>query len=473
MAELTIRGLIGSGLLLLGAQILSRLIGLMLTMYLAHSLTLKDFGIYNICISFIVILGLLQDAGISRTVIKEISRKPSSAADWVGRLVVPKVGVACLAAALAPIIGYIVGYDLRTTAALALAGLILPATNAWTLIENAAQGLPAPRLLAWLYVTVAALQVGFGVAAVFLTHGSLFAALAAAGAASVVTAVLSYVAFNARHTRIVVRLDPQFWSSVVRKSLPYVAAGVSSAAIGRVEIMLLGEFGGQAEAALFVAAFKIFEAALFVVYAMQVAMTAPVARLIQHDRKRFGRLFGWQIGLAASALLPAFIAAHFLAPIVIHLLFPPSYASAAVLLLVLGCVLPVAAIHVFAAGAMMLTDRQAAVSVVQIAVLCLQIGLNALLAPRMGALGATLALGLSQAAAAAAFTALAVRWVAPDRLPLVMLAQVLLVSALSAAMGFCVKSFVGDGLALGAVFLAWLAGMTVWTRLHLRKASAT
>ncbi|MFC7540080.1 polysaccharide biosynthesis C-terminal domain-containing protein [Siccirubricoccus deserti] len=201
-----------------------------------------------------------------------------------------------------------------------------------------------------------------------------------------------------------------------------------------------------------------FEAALFIIYSAQIAMNATVARLIQHDRAGFGRWFGWELSLAAALLLPALVFGLLAAGPLIGLLFPAAYAAAAAPLAVLLATLPVTALQALAAGALMLTDRQGAVLLLNALVVTAQLALNLLLIPGHGALGAALAVAGSQALAALAGIALAGHWLLPGWRALRPLGRVLLVQAVAAAAGLAARAVAGELVGVAVALLLLIAG---------------
>jgi O-antigen/teichoic acid export membrane protein len=443
---------------LAASQIASRAIGMVFTLTLAHLLSIEDFGSYNLALSAIVIAGMVQDLGLSRSVVKEVARAPAEAAGWVGRLAPLKLGLGVIAALLLPGVAALAGYGPGIIALLGIVALTLPAANLWLLLENAGQGLHAIRVLATGYLASTLLQSGLGLIAALATGGDLRAVAGALVVASLLNAALMWRLLTGVTGPIRLRLDLAFCRRVVGESLPYLGVALTLAALGRVEALLLGLLADEVEVARFIAAFKLFEAALFVIYSAQIAMSATVARLIQHDRPGFGRWFGWELSLAAVLLLPALVFGWLAAGPVIGLLFPPAFAAAAAPLAVLLATLPVTALQALAAGALMLTDRQGAVLALNLGVVAAQLALNLLLIPAHGALGAALAVAGSQALAAAAGIALAGHWLLPAWRALAPLGRVLLVQAVAAAGGLAACAVAGTLPGVAAALLLLVVG---------------
>ncbi|WP_149536333.1 oligosaccharide flippase family protein [Siccirubricoccus phaeus] len=446
--------------ILAASQILARAIGMGFTLALAHLLPIEAFGTWNLALSALVLAGLLQDAGLSRSVVKEVARNPASAAAWIGRLLPLKLGLGLLAAPLLPLLAWAAGYGAEVVLVIAVIGLALPAANLWLLLENAGQGLHAIRALARGALATAALQTLCGLLAAWLSGGALPAIAAGFVLAGLLNLALLWRWVGRLAGPLRWQWAPGFAWRVLRDSLPYLGVALAAAALGRMEMLLLGLLAGEAEVALFTAGFKLFEAALFLVHAVQIALNPTLARLIQADRPGFARWFGWQMSLPAALLLPAAALALPVSGLLIHLLYPAGYGMAVGSLALLAMALPVVALQLLANGALVLTDRQGLVLLLQGGVVAAQIGLNLWLIPRLGAGGAALALAGSQALGAGLGLWLVRRLLLPGWGALAPVLRVLAVQAAAIGLGLATALLLRhSGMAVAVAALAWAAGL--------------
>jgi len=206
---------------------------------------------------------------------------------------------------------------------------------------------------------------------------------------------------------------------------------------------MLARLAGDAQAGVFAAAFKLFEAALFVLYSTQIAMNPILARLVAGERPDLERWLDWEFGVLAALAVPACAGAYLLAGPLILLLYPQGYAEAGDVLRVLLSALPIVAMQVFTAGVLVLTDGQRAVLALNLAVIASQVVLAWALIPRFGALGAALGLVGSQLAAAALGLALISRRVAGPS-AFAGFRRMVVVSVAAVAAGWTVRAAAGD-----------------------------
>jgi O-antigen/teichoic acid export membrane protein len=437
------RGVLGGAALLASAQIVSRLFTMLFTLAIARLMSVADFGLMNLALSMVVVFALVQDLGISRTVVKEIARRPEEAALWIGRLVPAKLALACIAAVAMPTLAALSGYGNSMVSLLMVAACMLPSGAVWLLLENATQAVGAVRLLAGVTVTNAALQTGIGLVAALTGGGNPLVLVIAMGTANLLSTVILWRLLARRVGPIRLVLDLAFSRRTIAASLPYLAVAVAVAALGRVELLLVARIAGEVPAGLFAAAVKIFEAALFILYATQIAMNPTLARLVTGDRSVLERWLNWEFGALAASIVPVGACAYLLGGPLISLLYPAGYAAAGGVLTVLVAALPIVGLQVFTAGVLMLTDRQAAVLSLNLAVLAAQVGLSMALIPAYGALGAAAALACSQGfAAILGLTLIARRHAGPAAFT--SLLRMLGASAIAVAAGLAVRAFAGD-----------------------------
>jgi O-antigen/teichoic acid export membrane protein len=453
-------GVLGGAALLATAQIVSRAITMVFTLVVARLMSVGDFGAMNLALTLVVVFALLQDLGLSRTVVKEVARQPQDAAEWIGRLVTAKLLLALLAALALPLLAAMAGYDGSLVLLLVVAATMLPGAAVWLLLENATQAVGAVRLLAGITVFNAALQTALGLAAAVTSDGDPRALVAAMAVSGLVSTALLW----RRLVRHVGPIRPSFDRVFVRRtivaSLPYLSVAFAVAALGRVELILLARLEGDAAAGVFAAAFKLFEAALFVLYAMQIAMNPVLARLVLGERAALERWLGWEFGLLAAGVVPLAVAAAWLATPLIALLYPPDYAEAGTVLAVLVAALPVVGLQVFTAGVLVLTDRRREVFLLNLAVLAAQVVIALLLIPPLGAPGAAVALACSQAVAALLGVALVRRHLVGAAAFSGAL-RVLAVAVAALAAGLAVRQGAGDAAAAGVALLLWAAGLAL------------
>jgi PST family polysaccharide transporter len=396
------------------AQIVSRAIGLIYTFLLARVLTIADFGTYNLVLTVIVIAGLLQDVGLSKSVVKEVARAPESGREWIEKLLPLKFGLGLIAMVIVPVVASSAGYSKTTIDVLVLAAFILPSSNVWLLFENVAQGRNAILVLSFAYIVNTALQSGLGLCAAAFTAGNLAAVAIAMVVGNFASAILLGIYLRRNIGGFIPRIDVSFWKASLRDSLPYLGIGVIAVSLGRIEALLLGRLANDVEVALFVVGFKFFETLLFIVHTFQIAINPSLAQALAVDREFLSTLFAWQLTGSLAVAIPVALCLVLGSGMLIAALFPPDFANAKAPTIVFFSALPFAVVQIFASGLLTLTNRQHATMTTLAAVLGCEIVLNLVLIPAYGALGAAISVATCQILGAAVTVFLVRRWLLPN-----------------------------------------------------------
>jgi O-antigen/teichoic acid export membrane protein len=447
--------------ILAGAQVVSRVIGLAYTFLLARVLTIADFGTYNLVLTLIVVAGLLQDFGLSKSVVKEVARAPGSWCNWLEKLLPLKLGLGLVALVSVPVLASLAGYPENTVKVLAFAAFILPGSNIWLLFENVAQGRNAILVLGCAYVVNAALQSSLGLLAAALTGGDLEVVVISMVAGNLASAVFLGLLLRRSIGAFVPRIDVTFWRTSLRDSLPYLGIGVIAASLGRVEALLLGRLVGDVEVALFVVGFKFFETLLFVIHTFQIAINPSLARALAVDRKLLSTLFAWQVSGSLAIAIPVAVCLVLASGLLIATIFPPDFASATTPTAVLFATVPFAAIQIFGSGLLTLTNRQHATMLTLGSIAACEVLLDLALIPFAGAMGAAIAVAVSQVAGAAATVFLIRRWLLPDDQVYKALGRIGLALSAAVPTGIGCLAVAGPPVAAAAAICVYVAGLAV------------
>lgn len=196
------------------------------------------------------------------------------------------------------------------------------------------------------------------------------------------------------------RWDRQRAATLLRECAPFLFAGLAVLIYMRIDQLMLRDMVGEHELGLYSAALPLSTALHFIPMALCTSIAPTMARLrlrdIEAHERAVGQLFSamWWIMIP----LATFVAA--LSPQIVSLLYGSAYAAAA----------PMLAVHVFAGVPVALGVAQSVWIVNEgrnmislyrtvIGAIC-NIGLNVLLIPRFGGLGAAVATVVAQTAAA-------------------------------------------------------------------------
>jgi PST family polysaccharide transporter len=363
-------------------------LGLVVWVWFARAYGPQTFGVWNFAIALTALFGVVASLGMDGVVTRELAQEDADRGGILGTAVALRLAAAaaCTLAALLTV------RKMRPDMPLATA---LVGCNALAFLLQSSQVIdylfqarmrPAPAVLAvnaaFVLATALRIAVLLTGAGVFWLGGTLVAeALLAAG--FLVVAYASQPEFRARwrfDARIARRLAAECW--------PLLLSGLAVMAYMRLDQVMLAAMVGDAEVGQFSAALRIAEVWYFIPMAI---MTAVFPAMIK-SRERGAEVYARQVqrlydGMAWLGLLVA-VTISLLGRWMIDLLYGPSYAlSAHVLSIQAWCGVSVA--MSFVHGKWLLAEGLQKYGLVYtVTGAAVNLGLNAILIPRFGAVGA-------------------------------------------------------------------------------------
>lgn len=447
-----VRRVIANALSLLLAYALPRAALVISTIVAARALGPAAFGAYGTAAAFAVILSIVSTLGMQTLLVREMARAPASA----GALLraahrVKTVANAVMLPLLVMLAAGPLGYAADVTAAALMLGL---AYAVGSYVENlAAYYQSVERMHVWTQASAAfgIVTAVTGIALVLATRTAVwYAASPIAG---------QVVALAWLHTRLpahVRRARPAALTQVAalgRALAPFAAAFIALTLYYKTDVLLLAAWRSAEQVGIHAAAYRFVDMAQALVI---VAAAAVYPRLARSAPAAPSRGEGWAAGRVAELLLlaaaPAAVCLAFAREPVIRLLYGTGYAAAAPVLGILAFTTVPLAFAIFAGYALGAAGRMRVVALAYTAALAANIALNALLIPARGALGAALAMLVSETALALVL-ALVLHRATGARLRLRSLAA----AVLALALGGCAALLPVAPLLRGALFAVVLA----------------
>lgn len=377
--------------LILAVRVLSRLLALVAFNVTARQLHPAGYGEFQDVVNLSALATVFLDAGFNTLFQREAARRPEHLSDYLSRLVTGRLGFASLA--LAAFAGF-----------LAIAGkleflvpafLMMVLASYSNLLRGALYAVQRLNFEALAIVLETLVLLGLVVVG-FVTNQGVAYFLWAYAASYGFSFVYFAVVLTARGiARIRWRLDPVFLVNWLMQGLPFAATFAITTIYFKIDVPILDALRGDYETGLYGAAYKPFEALLFVPVSM-LNVVFPV--LAVYHRGAEGRLvwavsrfykallvLGWPIGVGTFMLVTAF------QPIYVY---PAS--APALRILALGIVFMFVC-NTFI-GALNAIDRQLTFTWAALGSMVVNIGLNLALIPLFGYLGASAATVLTEVA---------------------------------------------------------------------------
>jgi O-antigen/teichoic acid export membrane protein len=380
------------------ADVGSKLASIALYVVMARELGDAGFGVFTFAAGYVALFTALARFGQDAVLVRDVARDRSRLRDYFGDTLALKLALAVPAGLLG--VGALAASGSSSTT-VALAALLMPAALAEALTATPLAVYQAHERLKLIPVVL--ITQRFATAAVGIAILLAGASVVAVGAVYLGGALLGLaLALRLQLTRVaapglVVR--PSRWPALLRAAAPLGVAGVLGTVLFRVDAVILAGFEPSAVVGDYGAAYRLFEATLFLGWAVGAAVYPVFSRLDEPAALRSALERGLTLCLTAS--LPFAVGAAVASEAAMETVYGPDFLGGADALRLLApgiALFPVA----YVCGLLLVARRrQAVVTVLYGAVAAANIGLNFALIPRLSLDGAALVTSLSELALAA------------------------------------------------------------------------
>ena len=384
---------------LIAERLLSGLLAVTVTAAVARHLGPAGFGVLSFALSLVLLFGTFWTLGLSGLVIRELVRDPDRESELLGTILGLRLlgGLVAVVAALGLTVA--LGTDAQTTLAV---GILIVGV----LTLYAFDGIDF-----WLQAQVRSRSAVIARSAALMIASAINIGLIVVGApllAFIVAAALEYALAGVGLVLVYVRLGgrPATWTfstdltrRLLGASWPLILSGLANAINLRVDQLMLGTIKGDEAVGTYAAAARLSEVWYFVPVAIAASVFPAMVRTHAGDRAAFDgwmrRLYDLMVALA----LPIAIGVSVLSTQLIFLLYGDRYAESG----------PILAIHVWAGPFVFLgaalsrwliaEDRLRFSLVRHGAGALVNVGLNLVLIPPLGGVGAAISTLVSYAVA--------------------------------------------------------------------------
>jgi O-antigen/teichoic acid export membrane protein len=377
--------------LILGARVVSRLLALVSVLVMVRHLQPAGLGTFQDVVNETGVVTVFIDVGFNTLFQREAARRPALLSHYLSRLVTGRFVFAAVAfGVLAAVLTWRGQLDF-----LLPAFLMMALASYGNLLRGALYAVQRLRFEAVAIVLESVLLLGLVAAGVVTHQGVVYFLYAYAVSYGFSCAYFLVVLTVRRIASLRPAVDPIFIVNWLMQGLPFAATFVITTIYFKIDVPILALLKGHYETGLYVAAYKPFEALLFIPVSM-LNVVFPV--LAVYHRGAEGRMV-WAVNRFYKALLalgcPIGVGVYMLSgPLQFVYVYPQS--RDALRILALGIVLMFVS-NAFI-GALNAIDRQLTFTWAALVSMVVNIGLNLVLIPPFGYLGASWATVLTELA---------------------------------------------------------------------------
>lgn len=379
-------------------QIIGRIFFLVLSFVniklITSYLTPNKFGEYATILTFTGFFTVLIDLGFFTVAIREIAKAKERAEEIMANVLSLRIITAVAATGIA--IGF--GYAIPKYASLGNGILIAAAAMFVYFLSNVLDVIFHVNLkmqfialaenvskLSTLVIVYLAIKLDLGLNGII--GAILFGNLAA---------IAPRLYFASRMTKLKLAFDFKVWRWLLRLALPFGIVFILNNIYFKIDSQMLYLLSSTYDAGLYGLAYRIMEATLFVAAFITAAITPTLSRTIETDKKAAGFLVSRTLEiLLAAALLLLVTVSIFARPIVL-ILSDAAYLQAVSVLPLLAGAAALIYLNSLFGQILIAADRRKILIAASLVLVLFNIGLNLILIPRFGFIGAGIATLISE-----------------------------------------------------------------------------
>lgn len=407
-AAITLRArIIVQTLIQLGGRAGSGLGGIVLLALLTRYLGPAGFGRYTFVTGYVGLFAIATDLGSQTIAIRQIARFPERAPSIAGQLFSLKLVLAALTviaavavALVAPVTPFTLGGMPGAVLFSAVALLVIPLSSTGSAIFQTSLRMAIPAAADVVYRVISLTLVAI-LAAGFLFGGRtpvafrLDAVLLASTIGLLVSAIVIYQGAT-RLVAIVPRWDRNLALVMIRDAAPLALVSVLGIIHYRIDVLILSQMRSMSTVGLYGVATKVLDVSIAVA-ALFMGLVFPVlSRRVAGDRALLQRAFGKTVDILLIAGLGAAVFLAILAPLAVRILTHRDFQGAVAPVSIIAWAIPITFLATAFTQMVVAANKQLSAVPLAIAAILLNVVLNLILIPRMGASGPALATDISE-----------------------------------------------------------------------------
>lgn len=358
-------------------------------LFLARRFGASGIGDYSFAFAIASFLTLGVEFGLRDLLTRRVARDASEASEVAASVLITQAALALFLLAALLGVTRVTGYSTDLVTYLVLAFLALSLYVMGVTFTAFLEAVGAMHLSALAGLIQKAVIVVLGITLI-LNGASLAAVLGAHVLAGVVFLVTGWYWARREFGGFRATYRPALARTIFLAALPLLATSALWEIYARVDVIMLHSFRGETETGLYAAAYRLISAPLFMAELVGVAVFPTLVRTLVADRSEMSRVFSGTfralavLGLAGGVLL--FTAGDEL-PL---LLFGSEFTESGLLVRLMAPLFVIEFLMVPLWRLLLAMDRERTLLLLRLGSVGLNVGLNLLLIPAFGAMGAAL-----------------------------------------------------------------------------------
>ena len=372
---------------LMVSQIIGYALAFFYSIYSARYLGVEGFGVLSAALAFAGIFSILTDLGLSNLTVREVARDHKMARKYLSNAMALKILLSILTFILIAVLGYLSGYPQEKSYVLYFITLSL-ILNSFGGIFNAI--FQAYEKMEYQSITQILNNVMMFVG-IFLAIGYQLNIVAFAFvyfAASAFSLILTIIICLWKFIIPKIEFDFSFWKSMLIEALPIAVSGIFALIAFRVDMVMLEMIKGSVAVGWYSAAYRLMEALLFFPSMYTLSVYPLLSKFYVDSRQSLEISYYKSFKYLTIISVPIVAATTLLAPDIILLIYKSSFSESIIALQILIWALPFIFLSYVLGSTIVSVNKQVEVVRITFITMIINIGLNLVLIPSWGFVGA-------------------------------------------------------------------------------------
>lgn len=316
-------------------EIITRVLSLILIIYLARYLGDTGFGRYSLAFAFTSLFLVITDPGVNAVVIRDIARDKTLVGKYTGNILILKSLLSLVAFSL--IVGAInlMEYPDETKLAVYIVGIYTILTSFSQLTRSVFRAFEKMEYEALLNIIERLVFVSLGMVVLFMGYG-LIEVVSVFLIAGAINILLSF--FLTAHKFAIPKLepDPGLWKYLIREGLPFGLALIFVTVYIKIDTVMLSAMKGDAAAGWYNAAYQIPLSISLISFAFMESIFPVLSKLYESSMESLIYAYEKSFKFLSLIILPIALSITLLSEKIILILYGETYVNSIIVLQILA-----------------------------------------------------------------------------------------------------------------------------------------
>lgn len=386
----TVQRIAKNTIVLLAANVISKVFGFFYIMYTARYLGTEVFGFLTFALAFTGIFGVFTNMGLGTLMVREVAKDKSLVEKYLGNITIIKLILAISTFGIIALLINFLNYPEQTIKVVYLIALSVIFNSfsemfysifrAYEKMEYQSLGQILSSAL-MLSSALFAISQGFNV----IGFASIYFIV------SVIILAYSFVLYILKFAKLKIEIDWDFWKQCIKKAWPMGGMAICIMIYFRIDAVMLSLMKGDVAVGLYGAAYRLSEISV-IIPSMFIASLYPImSKYHKGNKNSFIKTYEKSVKYLFSLALPMALTVTLLAKPIINLIYGNEFAGSVRALQILIWASAIMYVNWVLGTTFVTANRQMVNFKIAIVAAILNIVLNLLLIPKYSYLGASAA----------------------------------------------------------------------------------